>query len=199
MEAMNQMSQGIDKLIQSLAVFQAEVEQPKLNKENPYFKSRYVDLSGVLQAVTPALKKAGLSYTQLVNGDELDTYLFHNESGQWIKSTYPLGILKTSQDRGSAITYGRRYALCAMLGIVADVDDDGNAATDSQKKNKGIANGYDSTTEQALADVAAITTEAELQGVWKKWNGLAKSICIPGTAFHKALSEKKRQLQSKAV
>lgn len=192
------MSGNIDKIVPALASFQMEVEQPKLNKENPYFKSKYVDLSGVLKTISPALKNNGLSFTQIVNGDDLETLLFHNESGQWLRSIYPLGTLRTSQDRGSAITYGRRYALCAMLGIVADVDDDGNQATDAQKNSpRKNPYGFDPLLDEAIADASGVESMEQFKAVWKKWNDMAPDLCNKGTKFYNILAQKRRDIESK--
>lgn len=102
-------------------------------KENPFFHSRYADLSTVVQTVTPIIAEHGLSVTQLpdYDGDRdlLTTRLLH-ESGQWIEASMRLLPIKSDpQAQGSAITYARRYAYCAVLGIVADEDDDGQAAS----------------------------------------------------------------------
>ena len=133
------MSEEIGAISTAVSAFQGEIEQPALNRENPYFKSRYVDLSGVLKSVQKLLAKNGLAVMQIINGTDIITLLTH-KSGQWFKSVCPIGNYKSQQDRGSAITYTKRYALCAILGIAADTDDDGNAATDADKKRNANAN-----------------------------------------------------------
>lgn len=145
------MSPEIGELAAALADFQSELEQPALNKSNPYFKSRYIDLSGCLKAVMPLLSKNGLSVCQLVEGGDLVTNLLH-KSGQWLKSRMALGSYKNQQERGSAITYCKRYALCAMLGLAADTDDDGNAATDADRKKS--AKPRANTLSQRLTQLA---------------------------------------------
>ncbi len=134
-QANNFMSAEINEISAALSAFQGEVEQPSLNKENPYFKSKYVDLSGVLKAAQKTMAKHGLSIAQLIDGGDIITLLSH-KSGQWFKSVCPIGSYKNQQDRGSAITYTKRYAICAILGIAADTDDDGNSATDADKKKR---------------------------------------------------------------
>lgn len=59
------------------------------------------------------------------------TRIIHHSSGQWAETTIPLPIddshMSTAQAVGSAKTFGRRYTLCALLGIASE-DDDGKAA-----------------------------------------------------------------------
>jgi hypothetical protein len=198
------MSESIDQITAALSAFQGEVEQPSLNKTNPYFKSRYVDLSGVLKAAQPILAKNGMSVAQLIVGDELVTLLSH-KSGQWFKSVCAIGTYKSQQDRGSAITYTKRYAICAILGIAADTDDDGNSATDTDKKSGNIAGAHaapqqpqnDARLAQALAEVASLTSTAQAAQCWNKWANEAPALCQNGTAFYKAISDKMGELRAK--
>ena len=96
----------------------------------------YVDLPGVWEAIRPLLAKNGLSvvqtFTAWADGPTIVTTLMH-KSGQWVSSELFLKPAKSDpQGVGSAITYARRYALAAMVGVVADEDDDGNAASQGQ-------------------------------------------------------------------
>jgi hypothetical protein len=90
---------------------------------------RYAPLDTILAAVRGPLSSNGLAVTQLLDGPELVTVLLH-ESGATLtaRSLLPHNDGDTIQQLGSAITYLRRYALQAMLGIASEEDDDGNAA-----------------------------------------------------------------------
>ncbi|MCM1337742.1 MAG: ERF family protein [Candidatus Amulumruptor caecigallinarius] len=200
----NFMSEAIDQITVALSAFQGEVEQPQLNKENPYFKSRYVDLSGVLKAAQPILAKNGLCVAQIISGGDLITLLSH-KSGQWLKSICPIGNYKNQQERGSAITYTKRYAICAILGIAADTDDDGNSASDADKKRGGIGNAASHAApatftgaqlQQAISEVNAVNDMTEFEAVWGKWAKAAPAICNYGTEFYKAAGAKAQQLRS---
>jgi len=123
---------SLNKLAPALAKAQAEMTNATLNKVNPHFRSKYADLAGIRDTVTPVLSKHGLSivqFTSLTNiGFCLVTRLLH-ESGQYIEGQYPLPeLLDKPQAMGSAVTYARRYTLSAMCGIAAEEDDDGEAA-----------------------------------------------------------------------
>lgn len=125
-------------LIQALIKARAEFPSIQKDKVNPHFKVSYASLDSVLDAVTPALCKHGLAIVQLMEkGNILKTHLFH-ESGEVLTSEYELPDIQDSQKKGAALTYARRYSVCALLSITADEDDDGNsnAAKDEQKNNK---------------------------------------------------------------
>jgi hypothetical protein len=132
-------SPEIKDLAAAMAKFQAELKPAIKGNTNPYFKSRYADLQACWDCCRDALVKNGLSVVQgsrESNGEivTVDTRLMH-ASGQWIESSLTMKPAKADpQGVGSAVTYARRYALSAILGIVADEDDDGNAATHNEPK-----------------------------------------------------------------
>jgi hypothetical protein len=127
------MSEQIAELATALAKAQAAVSPAVKDKTNPAFRSRYADLSSVWEACREALTSNGLSVVQMpINHAEgyaaLRTMLLHT-SGQWLATTVSARLIKDdAQGLGSALTYLRRYSLAAMVGVVADEDDDGNAA-----------------------------------------------------------------------
>src|SRR5690554_57796 len=135
-----QKSESIKNLAIALSKFQSEVENPKNTADNPFYHSKYAPLQDVLNTVRPLLSKHGLSIIQSPSGDgqsiSITTMLLH-ESGEWIEFD-PL-VLKaekiTPQKTGSAITYGRRYALSAVLGISSEDDDDGNSLEKTQQNS----------------------------------------------------------------
>ena len=126
-------SATIAALAAALCETQFEMEGAKKDNVNPHFKSRYADLASVWNAAKAALHKHGLAIVQAPEpyetGIQLRTVLLH-KSGEWIDSTIAIPAQQQSaQGFGSAMSYARRYALAAMIGIVADEDDDGNAAS----------------------------------------------------------------------
>lgn len=100
-------------------------------KTNSY-DFKYATLDVVIASVRPALSANNLSFMQSLvesgNGAGVETLIIH-ASGQWVKAFHPIKIVKAdNQGVGSALTYGRRYALAALMGIAVDSDDDGNEA-----------------------------------------------------------------------
>lgn len=124
-------SESIDQLAGALAAAQAEMTFAKKDSTNPFLKTKYSDLASVWDAVRAPLSKNGLCVSQMPTGDMLVTVLAH-KSGQYIASTMPVKTGRNdarndAQAYGSALTYARRYALSAIVGIAQD-DDDGEEA-----------------------------------------------------------------------
>lgn len=121
----------------ALAKAQGAIENAHKDSKNPHFKSSFASLAAVINAVSAELSKNGLAVVQSIMpiGDKdmaLVTTLTHT-SGQWFRSYIPLILSKDDmQGLGSAITYARRYALSAIVGITQE-DDDGNVASEKPK------------------------------------------------------------------
>src|SRR5574340_169669 len=138
-------SESIGKLAEALAKAQSVMKFAKKDSTNPYLKSKYADLAAVVEAIKAPLSDNGLSYVQSTDiADDgaviIETTLMHS-SGEWISSRLRMKPIKDDpQSVGSAVTYGRRYGLQALVGIPAD-DDDGEAAQErvkeTQQKRKG--------------------------------------------------------------
>jgi hypothetical protein len=139
-------SDSIKELAGALAKAQAEITGAHKDSTNPFFKSKYADLESVWGSVREPLAKNGLCVVQTTEplGESLVlvTTLAHS-SGEWIRGYYPLHPIKNDpQGMGSCITYARRYALAAIVGVY-QTDDDGEAAmrkpTPSGGSTRGIA------------------------------------------------------------
>jgi len=132
-------SDSIVNLAKALSIAQSQFTSVPRNCENPYFKSKYADLGAIMDMAREPLSKNGLSVSQYPSTTEsgwarVETVLMH-ESGEWTSSTIDLKPAKSDpQGIGSAITYGRRYGVSAILGLATEDDDDGNKAS-SPKSN----------------------------------------------------------------
>ena len=132
---MNQyQSESITDLAKALLNVQRTVQPMAKDAENPFTKSWYASLKSVMDACRDALIENGIWLCQYPvpaeqpNSLGLVTKLTHAESGQWQSSLAVVPLPKADpQGMGSAITYARRYALTAMLGMVTE-DDDGEGA-----------------------------------------------------------------------
>lgn len=127
-------SPTLGALAKALAAAQASLKDAKKDATNPHFKNRYASLSSVRDALQLVLPKHGLSTVQTTapHGDAgvcVVTWLLH-ESGEWIRGELFLPVAKKDpQAFGSALSYARRYALAAIVGISSDEDDDAEQAT----------------------------------------------------------------------
>ena len=124
----------MENIYKAFVKFQSEFKGMKPDSSNPFFKSTYISLDGILETVRPILAKNGLAVIQEATGDGdyifVKTKLIH-ESGEMIETE----VLKMKpqkndpQSMGSCITYSKRYQLAALLGICECIDDDANTAT----------------------------------------------------------------------
>lgn len=130
-------SQSIIKLSQAMLKVQQQLQPATKDARNSFVGNDYATLNSVMETCKGALISHGIWLTQLpcpapvelgTGHIGLETKLIHAESGEWSSSTTVIPLPKNDpQGMGSAITYARRYSLCAMLGIVTE-DDDANAA-----------------------------------------------------------------------
>jgi hypothetical protein len=125
------------ELFSAMALAFPKIEGAIKDCNNPYFKSKYADLSSVVAAIKPALGEHGLCFVQHVhstpNFASVETVILHS-SGESMScgiTSVPIGKLD-AQGYGSALTYARRYSLSAAFGVAPE-DDDGNLAC---KKNE---------------------------------------------------------------
>ena len=125
-----QKSESITALIKGLITFHNCVDNVTKNAQNPFFKSSYTTLDNIINTIEPAMNAAGLTFSQFPTGEHGLTTILMHDSGEWMQSEYFMMPVKNDpQGTGSAITYQRRYALAAILGLSVDTDDDANHAT----------------------------------------------------------------------
>lgn len=180
-------SESIKEIAVALNKFEGEFTNVKMESTNPFFKSKYADLATIWDSIRPLLSKHGLSVIQGADGMNDSGHIFYNTtilhtSGEWMSYCVPIKPTKDDpQGMGSAITYARRYGLSAMLGIVADEDDDAGG----DKKNTPPATKPDSkpparvssppkqevSSKTPVGDIPAMKTLTDMQKmVHKEFN-----------------------------
>lgn len=120
----------MSELYKAIVAVQAAVEDVKRDTSGQVGnqKYKYATLDAVLEMLRPLLKANDLAVLQMPDGVGLKTRIIH-KSGEFLDcGEYLIGAHDKQQAIGSAITYGRRYALCAIFGI-AQIDDDGSEAS----------------------------------------------------------------------
>jgi hypothetical protein len=159
------MSEG---LLTAILAVQAEVGPIAPDAVNPHFNSKFTSLAKVVETVGPILNRHGLTWRTFPTTNEhgqpaLRYRLQHTESGEMDEDVMPLLLGKVdSQGLGSALTYSRRYALCAVLNLVADDDDDGHGAS----APAGRTSQSDSPSEKQLDYLKSLVTrEKPSEGV----------------------------------
>ena len=133
-------SESITNLTIALSYVQGKMSYAIKDSANPFFKSKYADLESVWGACRDLLSAHGIAimqfpglYSELDKSMSLTTIISH-KSGEWMSQEMSVPVTKAdAQGAGSAITYMRRYALAAVVGVV-QADDDGNAASNPASK-----------------------------------------------------------------
>lgn len=198
-----------DMKLMAPAFIKAQMAMGAVIKEasNEAFKrgnqpSKYADLAAVNDAAIPALNANGFGLMQPPHSDgvlvEIETILLH-ESGGLIRSTLSLRPTKADpQGIGSAITYGRRYALLGLAGLAPE-DDDGNAASRPREQGREGPNlavtaaqtaitmagtrvdlkRWKAANEGMLADMAPADHNAVVRSYSERWNALAPPSAPP--------------------
>lgn len=124
-------SENINELAAALAKAQGQITGALKDSSNPFFKSKYADLASCWDACRKPLSENGLAVIQ--STAEKDGHLYvvttlAHASGQWMRGWLPVKTKDDSpQGQGSGLTYARRYALAAIVGL-AQIDDDAEAA-----------------------------------------------------------------------
>jgi len=127
-------SDSINEIAPALILAQSQMGGAVKGAANPFFKSKYSDLTSVMQAVSVPFASNDLCFIQGAEYSEgriaVATRIIH-KSGQWIESTIELPAVKNDpQAYGSAVTYAKRYGLQAMAGVPS-IDDDAQYASAS--------------------------------------------------------------------
>lgn len=127
----------IDKICAALAKAQGQIGNVKKNGKNTFFNNApYALYEDIVEAIQPAASANGLATIRRFEDNAMHTILVH-ESGQWIDyGRYNLGVFSKHQERGSAITYAKRYVDSGIYGVAPEVDDDGNAGNVPAKDSK---------------------------------------------------------------
>ena len=161
-------SESITKVAVALVAAQAELPGIVKDRQNDHFKSKYATLDTIIEQIRPVLAAHHLAILQTASSDEsakvltVATRLLH-DSGEWIENAVVIPIAKMDpQGAGSALTYGRRYSLAALLAIAAEDDDDGNAASrpSSGKRQSGKDQANATSEPTRSAAPAAVRIDA---------------------------------------
>ena len=119
-------------------LFEAKKEIGVISKDskNPFFKSNYLSLNGLIDAVEDVLVKHDLLLLQPIKeGNVYTTITDIDNPDDVVQSFVQLPNIQDPQKLGSAITYYRRYTLQSLLGLQAE-DDDGNSSTKQVKEER---------------------------------------------------------------
>ncbi len=204
------MSAQIDRIADALAKAQAQIRAAAKDRENPHLRTRYATLASVWDAAREALTSNGLSVTQpssfsMEKKTVLVVTVLLHPSGQWIRNELELPVAQaTPQGIGSVITYARRYALSAVVGIAPDdeTEDDGTGtpsastqAASSQPAARALISAEQRKQLQALCEETGTDEES-----FAKWVSGGKSLAeLPAIEFNRSLTALQRKASAQAA
>ena len=149
-----------------LAAVKKEVGIISKDETNPFFKSKYFDINGLLKHVEPLLQKNGLLLLQPIINGEVVSQIIDIDNGDSVTSSIALPNIEDPQRIGGCVSYYRRYTLQSLLSLQAE-DDDANAATQAVKSTKPWINESDSTWKAALNKSIALAKLREHYAISK--------------------------------
>lgn len=141
-------SQSTSEVLKALVKAKSEVGSITKGSNNPFFKSKYADLSAILNTIEPVLSANNLAVMQPVMNVDGESYVvttFIHDSGEYVSvlgSALVAAKQNDPQAMGSAITYARRYSISSALSLNAENDDDGERAMNrgGYSASKGSSN-----------------------------------------------------------
>jgi hypothetical protein len=171
------------ELLSALANVKKEVGTLSKTATNPFFKSKYFDINGLIEQIEPLLEKNGLLLLQPIEGGKVVSVIYHLETEMSVNSEMLLPNLQDPQKLGSAITYYRRYTLQSLLGLQAQ-DDDGNKASAPAKIPTLTEAQFDKVmqsdikgmlaTLKAITDGKILATEKQILAIQTESNNIKK-------------------------
>lgn len=182
----------------ALSAAQAEMGPVVKGAVNPHFRSKYADLSDVMQVALPALNKNGIAAwhsTVIADGTTImRTTLSHGESDTHINCDVPLIVAKNDmQGMKSATTYAKRIGIESLTGIAPE-DDDGNAAAKAPPKQERAPAPMTEFELQTINDLIkqTQTDESKFCAYWK-----VKALdLLSGAQAQSAIAMLKKKLEA---
>jgi len=149
-------SETTREIYPAIIALQSQMTTIKRDKEvkTGKYSFKYAPLDSIMEAIKPLFQANGLAVIQAVDADVLTSRLIHT-SGEWIESeTYLNREHANMQGFGGEVTFKRRYALSALIGLVSDDDNDAPAARKSTSALAGIGDDLPEDWKTWLRDLA---------------------------------------------
>lgn len=150
---------------QKIGKLKAEVGAISKKETNPFFKSKYFDINGLLEHLEPLLTKHRLLLLQPIEDNKVKSVLIDLDGDSAVSSSLELPHYDDPQKLGSCVTYYRRYTLQSLLGLQAE-DDDANSAKEGAKVKKNWLN---KGTEQWDKAIAYLQKGGNIADIQKKY------------------------------
>lgn len=188
------LSNETGELFKAFAVFQGELDNASKGKQGHGYK--YADLAECINTAKPFLAKHGLGVSQMLgmspNGKQTMITMMTHSSGQYMSSEFEMveatlagGSGKNpAQVLGSAITYQRRYAYAAIIGLAQEDDDAASLTRKQENKQRASFN-----PDECLFSFTSFASSADLEQLKQAFGNCWKSL-----ANHKEQQAKAKEV-----
>lgn len=183
------------EITKALINFQSHLKPVSKDSTNPFFKSKYASMEAIWESIRKPLADNGLAVSQLPQVHDtqiaLTTLLLHT-SGEWLSSDLLVtpGKQNDAQSVGSALTYARRYALSAILGICSEEDDDAEATTRRDKATPKPVERKPNPVVEAAKEMGAVEANPEFKNAGEFLMEAYKTFGLTKTQALKVLDVK---------
>jgi hypothetical protein len=115
--------------LQKIAAAAGEMDNPKKRSDNPFYKSKFANLSDTMDIVEPVLDTWGLAHRVYFDGTAIVYCVYDPDTSEAILSSLDIGPIMSNlegnvwQQMGQAFTYLRRYLAQAFWGMIPEDDD----------------------------------------------------------------------------
>jgi hypothetical protein len=194
-------SSAINEIALALSKAQEAIQDAEKSSANPFFKTKYADLSSVLNEIRAVFPKNGLALVQspftAENGNIGVTTMVVHSSGQWMSDSIdiPAQGKNLAQESGSVITYLRRYSASAFAGI-AQADSDANLGTSKASNTAPVVNlKGPSITEDQIQQINDLMLETSTnESAFCQFLGVESVAKIPQYLHDKAVAALTKKL-----
>ena len=196
-------SSAINEIALALSKAQEAIQDAEKSSANPFFKTKYADLSSVLNEIRAVFPKNGLALVQSCftaeNGNIGVTTMVVHSSGQWMSDSIdiPAQGKNLAQESGSVITYLRRYSASAFAGI-AQADSDANLGTSKASNTAPVVNlKGPSITEDQIQQINDLMIETSTnESAFCQFLGVESIAKMPQNMHDKAITALTKKLDS---
>lgn len=175
------LSEQTNELFKAFAAFQGELDNASKGKQGHGYK--YADLAECINTAKPFLAKHGLGVSQMLgmspNGKQTMITMMTHSSGQYMSSEFEMvdAVLaggsgkNPAQVLGSAITYQRRYAYAAIIGLAQEDDDAASLTRKQENKQRASFN-----PDECLAKATNAMSACDMKTLQHLWTTYSKDL-----------------------
>lgn len=176
-------------IYKKLSLVRSGIKPIEKSSVNSHFKNKYYDINDLLSALTPLLEENKLLLLQPIEDNVVVSRIIDIDTGESVESKLAIKNEGTPQNKGSEITYYRRYTLASLLALEAE-DDDGHRASQKPKEVKTVSKSEESAIEAVKMKLAKLNTKEEI----KEYYEANKSFFEKGSIYFNMMVKRANEI-----